>query len=71
LLTHEDLFDIVSIHRLHFDHTNQTGIVLHMISGIASSWRFGLTAIGDMPEQADAIYQRFIKVIDQKVSLGD
>ena len=64
-LTPADLFDIVSNHRLHFDHTSHIGIVLHMISGISTLGKLGLTAIGDAPEHAEEIYQKFIDVLDR------
>lgn len=64
-LTPEDVIDVVSNHRLHFDHIKQTGIVLHMLSGVSSLGKLGLTAIGDTPEHAEAIYQHFIAVMDQ------
>lgn len=63
--TPADLLDLVSESRLHFDHTSQTGVVMHMLSGIASIGKVGVTAIGDTPEQAEMIYQRFIDVLDQ------
>jgi hypothetical protein len=32
VLTAEMLFDLVSRHRLHFDHARKTGVVMHMLS---------------------------------------
>jgi len=64
-LTPADVFDLVSNSRLHYDHTSQTGIVLHMISSVASLGVLGLTAIGDTPEHAESLYQRFIDVMDR------
>ena len=64
--TADALFDIVSAHRFHFDHTSQTGVVLHMISGVGSSGRLGVTAIDNSPEEADALYQRFVAMLDEE-----
>ena len=58
------LFDLMSTHRLHFDPTTQTGVVLHMISSVSEMGRLGITAIGDTLEDAQAIYDRFVKMID-------
>jgi hypothetical protein len=66
----DSLFDIVSEHRLHFDHTTQTGVVLHMISDVGSSGQFGLTAIADSHEEADALYRRFLAVLDEETRLA-
>ena len=35
VFTPEALFDLVSRHRLHFDHTSQTGVVMHMLSALS------------------------------------
>ncbi|HEV2037301.1 MAG TPA: peptide ligase PGM1-related protein [Candidatus Eremiobacteraceae bacterium] len=62
--TADDLFDIVSRHRLHFDHTSQTGIVLHMVSGVGDLGQLGFTAIAGAHESANALYERMIEVLD-------
>ncbi len=65
-LTPADLFEIVSRHRLHFDHTHQAGVVFHMMSSVGGLGQFGLTAIEDSPEQAEALFQRVQAVIAQE-----
>jgi len=62
----DDVFDIVSRHRLHFDHLAQQGIVMHMMSGVADLARFGLTAIADTPEAADALYNRTERIFNDE-----
>jgi pheganomycin biosynthesis PGM1-like protein len=62
----DDLFDIVSRHRLHFDHLSQRGIVLHMISNIGTGGRFGLTAVADTAELADALYKHTVQIFDDE-----
>jgi PGM1 C-terminal domain len=62
-LSIDDLFDIVARHALHFDQARQTGVVFHMISCLTEHGRVGLTAVGDSPAQAEAIYQRAKKVL--------
>src|SRR3954452_25566656 len=52
-----DLFDIVAVHGLHFDQSKQCGVVFHMISSLSEHGRVGLTAVGDTPVHADAIYR--------------
>jgi len=64
-LTPADLIDLASDNRLHFDHIKQTGIVLHMLSSVSATGNFGLTAIGDTPEHAEAIYQHYVAVVDE------
>jgi hypothetical protein len=62
-LSIDDLFDIVARHALHFDQARQTGVVFHMISCLTEHGRVGLTAVGDSPAQAEAIYQRAQRVL--------
>lgn len=66
VFTPEMLFDIVSHHRLHFDHTAQTGVVLHLISAVGSHGFLGVTAIADTPGEAESLYRRFITVLDEE-----
>jgi len=63
-LTHDDLFDIAMRHRLHFDPSRQTGVVFHMMSALGDRGRFGLTAVGDTHDDADALYRKAIATID-------
>lgn len=57
-LSVDDLFDAVARHGLHFDQSSQTGVVFHMISSITGCGRVGMTAVGNTPEQAMALYER-------------
>jgi len=65
-LTPDDLFDIVVRHNLHFDQTRQTGVVFHMMSALGELGRTGLTAVGNSHEDAKAIYNRAVAVLDQE-----
>ena len=56
-LTTRDVFDVVARHRLHFDHSRETGVVFHMISCVTECGRLGMTAIGDSPDEAWQIYE--------------
>ncbi|HEX5069122.1 MAG TPA: peptide ligase PGM1-related protein [Vicinamibacterales bacterium] len=64
VFTHEDLFDIVARHGLHFDQSRQTGIVLHMINGVAELGSFGLTAVAGTRSEADALYQKAVRIFE-------
>jgi hypothetical protein len=69
-LTPDDLFDIVVRHDLHFGQRRQTGIVFHMMSALGELGRTGLTAVGNSHEDAKAMYERAVAVLDQEVSGG-
>jgi hypothetical protein len=53
-----DLFDVIARAGLHFDQARQTGVVFHMISCLTEHGRVGLTAIGETPDSAQALYDR-------------
>lgn len=63
-LTPDDLFDVASKNRLHFNHTTQTGIVFHMMSALGDRGRFGFTAIADSHKDANALYAQTVELID-------
>src|SRR5213594_808241 len=65
-LTPDDLFDIVVRHDLHFDQTRQTGVVFHMMSALGELGRTGLTAVGNSHEDAKAMYERAVAVLDEE-----
>lgn len=66
VLTPDIIFDMVSRHRLHFDHTSQTGVVMHMLSSVSQLGRVGVTAIANSPAEADALYNRFVDALDEE-----
>jgi hypothetical protein len=55
-LTHEDLFDIIARHGLHFDQSRQTGVVFHAVSALSERGHLGLTAVDNTAQRADACY---------------
>jgi len=62
-LTTDDLFDIVVRNRLHFDQARQAGVVFHMLSGLSELGSVGLTAVGDSPADADALFRRAERIL--------
>ena len=66
IFTPDDLLDLISIHRLTFDQTCQTGVVLHMFSGVGELGQLGVTCIHGTPARARALYEDFIALLDRK-----
>ena len=64
--TPDDLFDIVVRRGLHFGQVRQTGVVFHMLSALGSAGRLGLTAVGDSPEEARAIFEKTESILDEE-----
>jgi hypothetical protein len=63
------LFDIVSVHGLHYNHADETGVVMHMMSDVGELGRLGVTAIGRSPEDAQRIYSEFVAVLDAEAGI--
>lgn len=61
-----DLMDIIAHHRLHFDTGTETGTVFHLMGCISEFGKLGLTSIGDSPQQAEEIYNKVVKVLDEE-----
>ncbi|PSB05100.1 peptide ligase PGM1-related protein [Merismopedia glauca] len=59
-----DLMDIIASHRLHFDTSTETGTVFHLMGCLSEFGKLGLTSIGDSIEEAEAIYNQVIQVLD-------
>lgn len=70
LLTPDDLFDIAVRHGLHFDQARQTGVVFHMMAALTELGRVGMTAVGDSPEQARALFDRACEILDVEAALS-
>jgi hypothetical protein len=68
VFTHEDLFDIVARHGLHFDPSRQTGVVLHMLNAVAQSGSFGLTAVAGTRAEAESLYEKAVQIFDAEAA---
>jgi hypothetical protein len=55
-----------ALKQMHFDHTSQTGIILHMFKNVGGSGQFGVTAVGDSHAQAESIYRRLETILEQE-----
>ena len=64
--TPDDLFDLVVRRGLHFGQVRQTGVVFHMLSALGSTGRLGLTAVGDSPEEARALFDQTEAALDEE-----
>lgn len=66
-----DLMDIIATNRLHFDSGTETGIVFHLMGCLSEFGKLGVTSIGDSPQQAQEIYNRLVKVLDEETRSFD
>lgn len=68
VFTHHDLFDLVAYHGLHFDQSRQTGVVFHMLNAVGEEGSFGLTAVADSREEAEALYRKTLEMLDAEAA---
>jgi hypothetical protein len=61
-----DLMDIITHHRLHFDSGTETGTVFHLMGCLSQFGKLGLTSIANSPQQAKDIYNKVVQVLDQE-----
>ena len=65
----EDLIDITTANRVHYNHGTETGALFHMIGALSQYGKIGLTAIGNSHQEADAIYARTLSILDRETGL--
>ncbi|UBF27396.1 peptide ligase PGM1-related protein [Kovacikia minuta CCNUW1] len=61
-----DLMDIIALHQLHFDTSTETGTVFHLMGCLSEFGKLGLTSIGNSPQQAEEMYQRLTRALDEE-----
>jgi pheganomycin biosynthesis PGM1-like protein len=69
-LSPEDLIEILTVNKLAFDPASETGVLFHMIGAVSEFGVVGLIAVGDGPEQAEALYGRTVAILDHETRYG-
>lgn len=64
----EDLIEITTANRLHYDRSTETGALFHMIGALSQFGKVGLTAIANSHAQADEIHAQAIDVLDRETA---
>jgi PGM1 C-terminal domain len=69
-LTPEELFDIVTVHRLHYNQGTGRGVLFHMLGALSEHGKVGLTAIGNSREDAESLYRHTLEMLNRESLLG-
>jgi len=69
-LTPEELFDIVTLHRLHYNQATGRGVLFHMLGALSEHGKVGLTAIGNSREDAEALYRHTLEMLNRESLIG-
>lgn len=60
-----DLMDIIMGEQLHFNSSDGTGVVFHLMGCLSEYGKLGLTCIGNTLEEAETIYEQVVTAIDR------
>ena len=66
----EDVIEILTINHLSFNQRSETGVLFHMIDGVSEFGRVGTVAIGNTPAEAQALFERTIRILDHETRFG-
>jgi len=65
-LTPHDLIDIAMVNDLHYDGTQQEGVMFHLIGALSQFGKLGVICIGSSAERAKMFYDRIVAVLDKE-----
>ena len=63
-----DLMDIIAHHHLHFETGSEIGTVFHLMGCLSEFGKLGMTSIGNSPEEAKAIHEKVLKVLEHETT---
>ena len=66
----EDLIEILTINRLHYSHSTESGVLFHLIGALSQYGKLGMTVIANSPAEVDNIYKETLTVLDRETALG-
>ena len=52
------------------DHRTESGVLFHLIGAVSEFGKLGVTAIANTSDEADALYERTLGVLDQATAYG-
>lgn len=62
----EDLFDIAAINGLHYQAWSESGVLFHFTGALSEFGKFGITAVGKSPSEADHWFNETRQVLDRE-----
>ena len=66
----EDLIEILTVNRLHYDSRSETGVLFHLIGALSEFGKVGLTAIGNSREEVERLYERTLAILDRETAVN-
>ena len=66
----EDLIEILTYNKLHYNHASESGVLFHLIGALSEFGKLGLTAIANSREEVDELYLRTLNILDTETTYG-
>ena len=66
----EDLIEILTYNKLHYNHVSESGVLFHLIGALSEFGKLGLTAIANSREEVDELYLRTLNILDSETAYG-
>ena len=66
----EDLIEILTYNKLHYNHATESGVLFHLIGALSEFGKLGLTAIANSREEVDELYLRTLNILDNETAYG-
>jgi hypothetical protein len=66
----EDLVEILTNNKLHYNHATESGVLFHLIGALSEYGKLGLTAIANSPHEVEDLYRRTLAVLEREAGLG-
>ncbi len=66
----EDLIEILTINRLHYAHSTESGVLFHLIGAVSQHGKLGMTVIANSRMEVQNIYNHTLAVLDRETSFG-
>lgn len=66
----EDIIDILTLNKLHYSHTSESGVLFHLIGAVSQFGKLGMTAIANSRPEVEELYRHTIEILDREASSG-
>lgn len=66
----DDLIEILTDNKLHYNHGTETGVLFHLIGALSEFGKLGMTAIANSRGEVESLYQHALDVLDREAGSG-
>ncbi|MBI3819522.1 MAG: carboxylate-amine ligase [Planctomycetes bacterium] len=66
----EDIIDILTLDKLHYNHRSESGVLFHLIGAVSQYGKLGMTAIANSRDQVEELYDHTLAILDREAAAG-